>query len=459
MIIIARARKIQTIFIPFSDLTYLPIPGAFKPKKPVDLTGRASYFIITISMSNSEFLNDRMITLGVCGVSTVYKSVSLVEKMRELGAEVRVILNKEAQKFVTPLTFERVSGHDVIAGSPNSAWDSDEPESEVPSIESELTVVIPASFNFIGKLASGLGKDFLTQFTSNSDNPVLLAPSMNRDLYSSQIAQSQLKKLREQGFYILEPKPWNPKKQVGKDFPLTPDLEKAISKIREVFQENQLLQGKKILVISPPTRDPFTPTSHLKTGSGRSLGYRISKKAKQMGGEVLLASGPTEQITPSGVGVVWIKTVNELDDLLITEAPDYDLILMVGSASDWGPMASSDFIEEEKTKKFDLKIPEVPDLTRKLGRLKTEDQVVIEFASASETDESEKLERLKKNNINGVFFYTVKEQLETKESPHAGSFIFNSGNTQEVKARNETRLARKILKEIGERYFQSRTPP
>jgi len=223
-------------------------------------------------MSNSEFLNDRTITLGVCGVSTAYKSVSLVEKMRELGAEVRAVLNKEAQKFITPLTFERVSGHDVIAGSHDFAWDSDEPESCFSSLDSELILIFPASFNFIGKLASGLGKDFLTQLTANTDSPVLLVPSMNRDLYSSQIAQSQLKKLREQGFYILEPKPWNPEKQVSKDFPLTPDLEKLISQIREVFRENQLLEGKKILVTSPPTRDPFTPTSHLKIGSGRSLG-------------------------------------------------------------------------------------------------------------------------------------------------------------------------------------------
>ncbi|MBS3825754.1 hypothetical protein KGY58_04355, partial [Candidatus Bipolaricaulota bacterium] len=170
--------------------------------------------------------------------------------------------------------------------------------------------------------------------------------------------------------------------------------------------------------------------------------------------EVLLASGPTEQITPSGVGVVWVKTVNELDNLLTTEAPDYDLILMVGSASDWGPMAGSDLTEEEKTKKLDFKIPEVPDLTGKFGRLKTEDQVVIEFATDYENDKSEKLERLKKNNINGVLFYTVKEQPEAEEAPHASSFLFNSGNTQEVKARNETRLARKILREIGERYFQ-----
>ncbi|MFW6104709.1 MAG: flavoprotein [Candidatus Bipolaricaulota bacterium] len=405
-------------------------------------------------MSNSELLNDRRITLGVCGVSTAYKGVILVEKMKELGAEVRVILNKEAQKFVTPLTFERVSGHDVIAGSPESAWNSDEPESGVPSIESELTVVIPASFNFIGKLASGLGKDFLTQFTSNSDNPVLLAPSMNRDLYSSQIAQSQLKKLRKQGFYLLEPKPWNPEKQISKDFPLIPDLDKVISKIREVFRENQLLQGKKILVISPPTRDPFTTTSHLKTGSEESLGYRISEKAKQMGGEVLLASGPTEQITPSGVGVVWIKTVNELDDLLTTEAPDYDLILMVGSASDWGPMAGSDLTEEEKTKKFDLDIPEIPDLGRKLGRLKSEDQVLIEFSTVLEREKSETLERLKVNNIDGIFSPLGSKEQQEKGDQASGFLLFSSGEVQGVHARGKSHLASGILNQLAENFYK-----
>ncbi|MBS3766481.1 hypothetical protein KGY71_08190, partial [Candidatus Bipolaricaulota bacterium] len=170
--------------------------------------------------------------------------------------------------------------------------------------------------------------------------------------------------------------------------------------------------------------------------------------------EVLLASGPTEQITPSGVGVVWVKTVNELDNLLTTEAPDYDLILMVGSASDWGPMAGSDLTEEEKTKKLDLDIPETPDLGRKLGRLKSEDQVLIEFSTVREREKSEALERLKTNKIDGIFSPPKGKEQQDKGEQASGFLLFSSGEVQEVRARNKSRLASGILNQLVERFYK-----
>ncbi|MBS3813888.1 hypothetical protein KGY63_00705, partial [Candidatus Bipolaricaulota bacterium] len=169
--------------------------------------------------------------------------------------------------------------------------------------------------------------------------------------------------------------------------------------------------------------------------------------------EVLLASGPTEQITPSGVGVVWVKTVNELDNLLTTEAPDYDLILMVGSASDWGPMAGSDLTEEEKTKKLDLGIPETPDLTGKLGKLKSEDQLLVEFATET-GDERPSTDRLTEHNIDAVFCYpnTAIPQSTNSESV-SGSLLFNSDKEIRLQAQDESMLSRAVLKEIGEEYF------
>lgn len=402
-------------------------------------------------MNKLDLLNDRIVVLGVSGVSTACKSVGLIEKLRNLGAEVRVILNEEAEKFVTPLTFERITGHQVT--SPAQAPEVGQGGEDIDSLNSDITVIAPASFSFIGRLTSGIKDDFLTRFVSTSNQPVIISPSMNENLYSSQIAQSQLSQLRERGYHTVPPKSLGPNDRGQEDLPLSIVPEGIIEKIREVFREDQLLQGKKVLVTSGPTLEPFGSRGDSKGAAVGSIGHRLSKQARQMGGEVLLASGPTEQIPPPGVGVIWVRTVEELDELLASEGSKYDLILMADSARAWSAGVKSDPLGGEKTKRFDLEIQEVPDLTRKLGRLKEEGQRVIEFTSSGEEADRDKLDRLTENDIDGVFSYPIKDMGDAEVDQYRGSFLFQSGETRKVQARNQNRLSRKILKEIAERYF------
>ncbi|MBS3789036.1 hypothetical protein KGY79_12685, partial [Candidatus Bipolaricaulota bacterium] len=265
-------------------------------------------------MTNKDLLKDRIITLGVCGGPTAYKSVNLVERMRQLGAKVQVVLSNEAKKYVTPLTFEQISGEEVIVGS--SLHSSEDTTQLSSTTESDIKVIAPASFNFIGKLASGLGREPLTKLVSDSNSPVVLAPSMNRDLYSSETHQTYLNQLKESGCHIVEPKTLELEVTPDQEVILTIVISRVISKIREVLKEDQLLENKSILVTSGPTRDLFSQPSYTGKATNHSLSYSLSQQARQMGGEVMLVSGPTEQIPPAGVGVVWTKTASELEKLL-----------------------------------------------------------------------------------------------------------------------------------------------
>ncbi len=404
-------------------------------------------------MTNKDLLKDKVVTLGVCGASTAYKSVNLVERMRQLGAKVRVALNDEAKKYVTPLTFEQVSGEEVTVESPNSG--SVQLSQPSLSTESDITVIAPASFNFTGKLASGLGRDPLTELVFGSNSPVVLAPSMNRDLYSSETFRSYLNQIKESGFHIVEPKPWELEVSPDQEPPLTIVINRIISKIRDVLKEDQLLEDKRTLVTSGPTRDLFSLPNFSGGSVSSSLGYSLSQQARQMGGEVMLVSGPTEQIPPTGVGVVWTRSVEELDELLTAELPEYDLILMASSASDWHPEFNSDIFKKEKTKRLDLDIPETPDLARKLGRLKGENQVLIEFRTGSENKEVRTRESLVENDIDALF--SLRREDEGKEGDRdlfAGSFLFKSGDDEKVQAQTGSRLAREILRKIGQKYFR-----
>jgi phosphopantothenoylcysteine decarboxylase/phosphopantothenate--cysteine ligase len=404
-------------------------------------------------MKKTDLLKGKNILLGVCGVSTAYRSINLSERLKQLGANVRVVLSDEAKKYVTARTFERVSGEGVIVEQSESRknWQ----DLSGLTAETDLTLIAPASFSFTGKLSSGLGKDLLTELISRSNNPVLLAPSMSRDLYASETVRAHLKKIKETGFYIVEPKPWGLEETSDREPLLTIVVGRIIKKIREVLQEDQLLENRKVLVTSGPTRDLFSLPNPTGEAKDSSLGYNLSNQARQMGGEVQLVSGPTEQIPPTGVGVVWTRSVEELDEMLTGELDYYDLILMASSASDWRPELASDFFEGEKTKRLDLDIPETPDLARKLGRLKNEDQVLVEFRTGPEVEGTDTRERLVENDIDGLFS-VKREDPDEKEEKHLirGSFYFKTGEEANLQAQNGSRLSREILREIGKRFFQ-----
>ncbi|MCF7890870.1 hypothetical protein K9M78_06585 [Candidatus Bipolaricaulota bacterium] len=404
-------------------------------------------------MTNKDLLKDIIITLGVCGASTAYKSVNLVEQLRHLGAKVRVVLSDEARKYVTPLTFERVSGEDVIV-EPSASGGERVVQSSLTN-ESDVTVIAPASFSFIGKLASGLGTEPLTELVSSSNNPVVLAPSMNRNLYSSETLRSYLNQIKESGFHIVEPKTWELEVKSDQEVPLTIVINKIISKVKDILKEDQLLENKRILVTSGPTRDLFSQPSFTGGATTRSLGYSLSQQARQMGGEVTLVSGPTEQIPPTGVGVVWTRSIEELDELLTAEFSEYDLILMAGVASDWYPELNPNTFKKEKTKRLDLDIPETPDLTRKLGRLKDEKQVLIEFRTGSEDQKGRTRESLAENDIDALFsLLREKEGEDGTRDLFAGTFLFKSGDGGKVQAQTGTRFSREILRKIGQKYFR-----
>lgn len=407
--------------------------------------------LLWISMTNKDMLKDIIITLGVCGERTAYKSVNLVERMRQLGAKVRVVLNEEAKRYVTPQTFEQVSGEDVIVTSTSPS--SDPVVKSSLATESDVTVIAPASFSFIGKLISGLGTEPLTKLVSGSNNPVVLAPAMNRDLYSSDTFRSYLSQIKESGFLVVEPKTWELEVRSGREVPLTIDISQIISKVRGILKEDQLLENKRILVTSGPTRDLFSQPSYTGGTTNSSLGYSLSQQARQMGGEVTLVSGPTEQIPPTGVGVVWTRSVVELDELLTTEFTEYDLILMASSASDWHPELNPNIFKEEKTKRLDLDIPETPDLARKLGKLKDENQVLVEFRIDPEDKKGRTRESLMENGIDAFFSLGCDEDEKGRQDLFSGSFLFKSGGEEKVQAATGSRFSREILRKIGRKYF------
>ncbi|MBS3764890.1 hypothetical protein KGY71_00055 [Candidatus Bipolaricaulota bacterium] len=403
-------------------------------------------------MNKTKLLSGKHICLGVGGVSTAHESPRLARRLRAVGAEVEVVLSEEGRKFITPRTFEEITGRKVLEESKLSGQES---RLEETLAGVDMVMIAPASFSFIDRLASNLEGRILNTLVSLSDQPVLIAPSMESKLYSSHNVRGDLRSLRDRGFYLVEPS-WEVPEKQGLGLPLFSDSEEIISRTGEIFQEDSLLEGKKVLITAGPTREPFRSRESPGVSSRDSLGFELSQQARKLGAEVLLVSGPTDQIAPPGVGVVWTRTTEELDEILAKEIQNYDLMLMTASASDWETGEMDNLFEEEKTKRLDLDIDGTPNVLRKLGKLKENKQYLVSLEPLPKSTRIDPEEKIEENNLDACFRKTEEENTGTGDSSiYSGYLLFQSGNKEEFEVQNVSRLARSLLKEISKRTFQS----
>jgi|GEM_PF-2214921 len=403
-------------------------------------------------MSKIKFLSNKRIALGVCDTSTAFEGAYLGKQLTENGADLEVVFGDEGTKFVSPLTFGEISGRRVIRKEGNE--ETRELKSTIA--RNDMVIIAPASFNLLGRLASNLEGGLLTDLAVKADQPVVIVPSLDRRLYSSDNVKENVEKLRNRGYYVVEPAHDEPDTSSGTSLPLFPDPEEVINEIGRIFREDSLLENKKVLVTAGPTRRSFNSDAEPSTRPRSSLGFQISEQARSMGGEVLLVSGPTEQIPPAGVGVVWTRTSEELDELLLEEIERHDLIVMAGSAVDWETRPGLGLAGDEKTMKLDLDLNERPDVLRKLGKLKEEDQLLVSIDLEPQKPEFSPEEKLEEINLDAYFFREEKDEAERLNSGfYSGKLALKNGVTEEFHAQNGSRLARTLLQKVGSELLRS----
>lgn len=403
-------------------------------------------------MSKMKFLSNKRIALGVCGASTAFEGAYLGKKLTEKGADLEVVFGDDGTKFISPLTFEEITGRRVI----REEGEEETRELKNTIARNDMVIIAPASFNFIGRLASNLEGGLLSDLAVQADQPVVIVPSLDRRLYSSQNVKDNIEKLRNRGYYVIKPTHEETSDSSGTGLPLFPDPEAVINEIGRIFREDSLLEDKKVLVTAGPTRRSFNSDEEPSTRPRSSLGFQISEQARGMGGEVLLVSGPTEQIPPSGVGVVWTRTSEELDELLLEEIEKHDLIVMAGSAVDWETRTELGLAGDEKTMELDLDLDERPDVLRKLGKLKEEDQLLVSIDLEPQKPGFNPEEKMEEINLDAYLFREKKNEEERLNSGfYSGKLALRNGVNEEFHAQNGSRLARTLLQKVGKELLES----
>ena len=329
-------------------------------------------------MSGGE--KEKTVIIGVTGGIACYKAVELVRLLVKDSLAVQVIMTRAAMEFVTPLTFQTLSGKPVATESFNLTQ-----ESEIGHINladsADLFVIAPATANVIGKIAAGIADDLLTTVLMATQAPVLIAPAMNIHMYENPILQENIRKLRRIGYHFMEPaEGYLACGYEGKG--RLPEPEKILEEIRSLLRKKDLL-GERFLITAGPSREPLDPVRYISNRSSGKMGYALARAAVRRGAGVVLVSGPSAIEPPSAVRLIPVNTAAEMRRAVLEQFPECTAVIMAAAVADYRPVdASSKKLKRGKAP-LDIRLEPNPDILRELGRRKN-GKLLVGFAAETE---------------------------------------------------------------------------
>jgi phosphopantothenoylcysteine decarboxylase / phosphopantothenate---cysteine ligase len=342
-------------------------------------------------------MKNAKIVLGVSAGIAVYKAVELLRLLVKEGADVRVAMSANAGKFVTPLTFEALSGNPVyhtLFDSQNSA----SMEHIRVAENADLLVVAPATASMIGKMAHGLADDALSNLHLAFKGRVLIAPAMNDGMWKHPAVQSNIDILKSRGVGFVDPS--HGELACGVIGPgRLADNSEILDKVKGYFNQRDDLNGIRFLITAGPTHEPIDPVRYLSNPSSGKMGYAIAEQAKARGGEVVLISGPTHLTPPADVEVKPCKRADEMHSLVQEHLENCDVLVMSAAVGDF----AAEKLEKEKIKKqggegLVLKLIPTKDILLEVAKSES-GKLVVGFAAESQNLIESALEKLKKKNL------------------------------------------------------------
>ncbi len=336
-----------------------------------------------------DLLAGKMVVLGVTGSIAAFKTPHIVSRLASLGANVIVVMTENATRFITPLTFETLSGNEVVISMwPETKVGVTELEEAVSETErlrhvklseaANLAIVAPATANIIGKMAGGIADDFLSTELMAMTCPVLVAPAMNVNMLESDAVTENLTTLKERGVLIVEPEEGRlASGAVGRGRLADPDA--IVDAALAVLVPGDLA-GKRVVVTAGPTEEPIDPVRHIGNPSTGKMGFALAERALSRGAEVVLISGRTALEPPAGVRFVRVGTTREMLDAVLAELPELHLLVMAAAPADYRPAEVAEHKIKKRADMLNIELVRTEDILSEVASRKQLGQGVVGFA-------------------------------------------------------------------------------
>lgn len=351
-------------------------------------------------------LSGKKIVVGVTGGIAAYKAVEVVSRLRKAGAEVHVIMTREAAQFVTELTFREISGRPVALDMWSKVTQFQVEHVALATL-ADLILVVPATANLLAKAAAGIADDMLTTTLLATKAPIYMAPSMNTVMYENPVTQKNIATLRSRGVQILEPDEGHLACGTSGKGRL-PEPAAIVSFVQNGFRRQKEMAGRKLLVTAGGTIEPLDPVRFIGNRSTGRMGYAIAEEAACRGAEVVLISGPTSLPDPCGVRVVRLETACEMRDAVLQAFSSVDAVIKAAAVADYRPAE----ISPHKIKKSDddlvLHLVRNPDILYELGQKKTH-QILVGFAAETRRVDEYAHSKLERKNLDFIVANDVSE--------------------------------------------------
>lgn len=392
-------------------------------------------------------LKGKTVVLGVTGSIAAYKIANLASALVKLHADVNVIMTRNATNFITPITFETLTGNKCLIDTFDRNFQFNV-EHVALAKRADIFMVAPASANVIGKIAHGIADDMLTTTIMASKCPKLISPAMNTNMFENPILQDNLKILEKYGYEIINPASGYlacGDTGAGK----MPEPETLLKYILRTIAREKDMAGKKVLITAGPTQEKIDPVRYITNHSTGKMGYALAENAMRRGAEVTLVTGPTAIEPPMFVNVVPVISAEDMAGEVIARAPEQDIIIKAAAVADYRPVNPSD----EKIKKKDddesvITLERTQDILKYLGGHKRAEQFICGFSMETENMLENSRAKLTKKNVDMIVANNLKVKGAGFGTDTNVVTIITADGCKELDIMSKVEVANAILDEI-----------
>jgi phosphopantothenoylcysteine decarboxylase/phosphopantothenate--cysteine ligase len=387
----------------------------------------------------------KKIILGITGGIAAYKSAELTREFVKQGAQVTVVMTKNATRFITPLTLQTLSGNPVYTDtfSLTGEWEI----GHISMAEAaDIIVIAPATANIIGKIASGIADDLLSTTVMASRAPVLICPAMNTNMYTNTIVRTNCEKLSSLGYHIMDAD-YGELACKTEGAGRLPPLDDIVEEVASILTKKDLA-GENVLITAGPTREPFDPIRFISNYSSGKMGYAFAVMAKRRGADVTLVTGPTVLPVPSGVKVHEVSTAVSMRDEVMKHFTESTIIIKVAAVADYRPAVLSGSKIKKEDGPFNITLERNPDIIAEIGKIKG-DRILVGFAMETEDLLKNAYDKLKAKNMDLIVANDLSRpgsgfQYDT----NSVRVIDRSGTVRKLPLMTKTKIADRVLDRI-----------
>ena len=389
-------------------------------------------------------LTGKNIVLGVTGGIAAYKSAEIVSRLRHQGANVHVIMTKNATEFVSPLTFQTLSANQVVTDTfaAPEYWNV---EHVALAKLADVFVIAPATANILAKMACGIADDMLSTTVLATKAAVLVAPAMNTGMWTAEATRQNVETLQRRGIHFIGPDSGILAcGDSGAGRMSEPDA--IVQRIEELLTRKKDLEGLKILVTAGATRERLDPVRFLTNDSSGKMGFALAEAARDRGAEVTLVKASTTAQIPSGIRIEAVESAMDLLKVMKKETPKQDVVIQAAAVADYRPASvSKTKIKKKAGEPMTLALEENPDIARTIGPMKKPNQTFVGFAAETDHVSKNAETKLKAKNLDMIVANDVTKPGAGFNTDTNIASLMTEKETKELPLMSKRQLADMIL--------------